>query len=45
LLLSLPPLNDTTKTSDGEEDLDVPVPTVPTRMVFPGFANILNTLD
>jgi len=45
LLLGLPPLNDTTKTSDGEEDLDVPVPTVPTRIVFPSFANILNTLD
>lgn len=45
LFLCLPPLDDPTEASDGEQDLDVPVPAVPIWMLVPRFSDVLNTLN
>lgn len=44
LLLGLPPFHDSTEAGDCQQNLNVPVPTMPIWMVVPGLSNVLHAL-
>jgi hypothetical protein len=44
LLLRFPPLDDAAETGDSQQDLDIPVTTMPVWMLVPSLADCLNTL-
>jgi hypothetical protein len=45
LFLCLPPLHHPTEASDSEEHLNIPIATVPIRVVLPRLADVLDALN